>query len=963
MAEDTADSQEPHDPLASLRGQDPAAAAGALQLLPRAETLEHLAFAALEEAEIDLAQADRWLAALLLLSAPEAPPPLADYAAARLAVFHGDLEAAEAALRRAQAVWQATGDDGWLARSQLGLTQILAMHGEYAEAENAARAAMQILDPATAAGDVDASLRSAGARHNLATLYVMQDRHAPALALYDEARALLAALPGDDPELAEAVREEMAHNALNRASALTFLDRPLEAEAALQEAITLFSDLGDPVNRGRARTNLGRLRLRMGDFAAALREFDASAGDLLGVGSAAAIPSDEGLHLADELFLEHANAYLALNLLPEAAALLARAERLFRAAGQQLELGQTLYLTGLVNLRQSLPDDAQAALSEALGIFDPLQNRYWANRCRVALAVLARQRGDAATAEQRLAALAETPASDAGGALAWDLQTRVEALLLRGSLALGRDDTVVAEALAGRITAMETLPPHLALRVHHLLGRIARARGDYAGAQREFIRAVELLEMQRAALPLEEIRTAFLDDKTDLYADLLLALLDAPAAAGDDPAAALSAAFNAVERARSRALLERLLSAVGDSGAEGASPVDEARRRLHWLYNQLLGESGSRGLNAELSIALREEEGRVQALEWQLSPQLAQARPIALAEFQAALAPDRQAIVYATAGDELMAFLVTRNDVTLVRRLATAARLEEAHADLRFQLGRAAFGADYLARHARRLEESLRRVLRRFYQLAVEPLRPLLTCERLLVLPSGALHSVPFHALWDGERYLLESYEIALAPSASVAAHWAGDEGAWGNWAGLAINDAAIPAARREVEAAAAFFGAPALFLDEEASLQGLRAAASADILHVATHGLFRADNPFFSVLKLADGWIDVRELYRLPLAARLVVLSACESGAGILRAGDEVIGLARGFLAAGAHSLVASIWHVHDESAALLMQHFYAALTQQGCRPAAALRVAQRAALESGRHPYFWAPFYAMGD
>ena len=113
--------------------------------------------------------------------------------------------------------------------------------------------------------------------------------------------------------------------------------------------------------------------------------------------------------------------------------------------------------------------------------------------------------------------------------------------------------------------------------------------------------------------------------------------------------------------------------------------------------------------------------------------------------------------------------------------------------------------------------------------------------------------------------------------------------------AGLAITDPSIPHARREVQTAATHFAQSQLFLDADAGRAGLRqAAAQADVLHIATHGLFRPDNPFFSALKLADGWLDVREIYRLPLSAGLVVLSACESGAGQVRGGDEVIGLAR---------------------------------------------------------------------
>ncbi|MGL4649154.1 MAG: CHAT domain-containing protein, partial [Caldilineaceae bacterium] len=405
----------------------------------------------------------------------------------------------------------------------------------------------------------------------------------------------------------------------------------------------------------------------------------------------------------------------------------------------------------------------------------------------------------------------------------------------------------------------------------------------------------------------------------------------------------------------------------------------EVRRRLHWLYNQLLGEGGSRGLDAALTRTLVEAEAQLQSLEWEqarvLSPAGAErTQTVTLPEFQAALGGERQAIAYAVAGDELLAFVVSFDEVRLFRHLCSVAELTAASDELRFQLGRAALGDAYVARHGRRLEEGLRQVLARLYALAVAPLNSALTSERLLVLSAGPLHGLPMHAFRDESGYLVERFEIAVAPSASLATQAAVDArtdadaaAPWRNarWAGLALNDPTIPAARREVEQAAAHFDKASLYLDDDAGIAGLHEAAGADVLHVATHGLFRADNPFFSVLKLADGWADVRALYELPLAARLVVLSACESGAGQVAAGEEVIGLARGFLGAGARSLVATIWHVHDESAVRLMMDFYAALTVEGAapvRPAAALRSAQRAAIAEEQHPWYWAPYYVIG-
>ncbi len=345
-----------------------------------------------------------------------------------------------------------------------------------------------------------------------------------------------------------------------------------------------------------------------------------------------------------------------------------------------------------------------------------------------------------------------------------------------------------------------------------------------------------------------------------------------------------------------------------------------------------------------------------------------QAQPASLEALQASLAPDQQAVVYFMAEDEVLAFVIRASHATVHRRLCRASQVAEAYAELRFQLGRAELGADYLARHGPRLLQGTRAALGHLHRLLFAPLAPAVDAPRLLIVPFGPLHRVPFHALWDGSSHLLQRHEIQYAPSASLAVYCAAQVGSDGwprSLAALAPADVHIPQAQREAELAGRHFATAWLYLDAEADRRRLAAAArQADVLHLATHGLFRSDNPFFSALKLADGWIDVREIYRLPLAAQLVVLSACESGAGQVWGGDEVIGLARGFLGAGASKLVVSLWNVHDASAALLMDRFYAALTtgKEAGRPAAALRTAQLAAIAHGEHPYFWAPFLAIG-
>src|SRR5262249_7673839 len=139
------------------------------------------------------------------------------------------------------------------------------------------------------------------------------------------------------------------------------------------------------------------------------------------------------------------------------------------------------------------------------------------------------------------------------------------------------------------------------------------------------------------------------------------------------------------------------------------------------------------------------------------------------------------------------------------------------------------------------------------------------------------------------------------------------------------------------------------------------REAPSASLLHLATHALFRRDNPLFSGLQLADDWLLARDLYQWSLSAYLVTLSACDTGAVRMESGEEWMGLARGFLAAGARRLLVSLWPADDRATAELMGRFYR-LLQQNISPAAALRQVQRTIRDDWPHPYYWAAFCLVG-
>jgi CHAT domain-containing protein len=141
-----------------------------------------------------------------------------------------------------------------------------------------------------------------------------------------------------------------------------------------------------------------------------------------------------------------------------------------------------------------------------------------------------------------------------------------------------------------------------------------------------------------------------------------------------------------------------------------------------------------------------------------------------------------------------------------------------------------------------------------------------------------------------------------------------------------------------------------------------MKLAPGARFLHVASHGGFRRDNPMFSFLKLADSRLNFYSLLDLRLSAEMVTLSACRTGVNIVFPGDELHGLMRGFLYAGAPSLVVSLWAVSDRSTAELMGQMYAGIRGGGTKRSA-LRNAQLAIKDAYGHPYYWAPFILMGN
>jgi CHAT domain-containing protein len=257
--------------------------------------------------------------------------------------------------------------------------------------------------------------------------------------------------------------------------------------------------------------------------------------------------------------------------------------------------------------------------------------------------------------------------------------------------------------------------------------------------------------------------------------------------------------------------------------------------------------------------------------------------------------------------------------------------------------------------------------MQHLYDQLIAPVHDLLHLDneedRLAIVPTGTLHQIPFHALFDGTKTLGAQVTISVAPSASFARSTSPQRPSNAPVTALVlgVSDLSIPNASNEARRVAAVFPSARLFLDEDATITKLQVfGPTVDLVHLACHGLHRSEHPLFSALRLADGWLTAREIMDMSFEGAVVVLSACETGRHAIDYG-EPLGLSWAFLAAGAASVVVSLWTVQDDVTAEMMTAFYDELNA-GLDPARALRKAQRSIAARFPHPYHWAPFTVVG-
>jgi CHAT domain-containing protein/tetratricopeptide (TPR) repeat protein len=801
---------------------------------------------------------------------------------------------------------------------------------------------------------------------NIGNVYYQLDNYKKALEYYNRAHEIFS-VTGDDSM--RAVVD------FGRANIFTELDQPEEALALLDGALAIFKKSGQDLKAAQTLFHIAYLQFLSGKYNTALTNYYQAREKLIRLGS---------LQLAAWCDLEIAEILLALNAFEDALESATNAGARFSEFGMQYESAKASLTCALAATGLQGFAEAQKHLLEARQAFAKDNNKTFTALADTYLAELAIHRKDYAEAGQR----AESACRVFGRQ---KLKTRsAHARLLAANAAyLSGDFTKSLRLVKTVLKEVENLfAPSIVYKSHHLLGQIQRQRKRPALAH--FRSAVAVIETMLSSIAADDFKTTFLRDKAEAYEDAIQACLNE----GSEPL--VEEAFRLVESSKSRALVDLIVRYVGESNEPAHSGLSvETRQRFAKLIQDLNWYSSHVGLEedkgdqrrGDVAERYRREARRCEKQIAQLFRRL-EVESSAFAEIQSTgttdakglcdvLETDECAIEYFITGDEISAFVVTRNELKIVRNLASKSGVEKALTGFRFQIEKFNYGQAFVNSYFGQLKRTTDEYLIQLYRLIFAPLEGLLSSEKIIIIPHGLLHYVPFHALRMGDKYLIDGYEISYAPSASVLklcrakseAQRTDDKSANGKrqtamkLIALGVAEAGTPSIEDEIVTLGAIFPNCVRLTGDQATHENLkRFAPQAGFLHLASHGYFRRDNPMFSFLKLADSNLHFYNLLDLDLKAEMVTLSACHTGVNAIFPGDELHGLMRGFLYAGTPSMVVSLWAVNDRSTTELMGEMYRNI-KAGATKSEALRKAQLAIKEAYGHPYYWAPFILMGD
>jgi CHAT domain-containing protein len=501
-------------------------------------------------------------------------------------------------------------------------------------------------------------------------------------------------------------------------------------------------------------------------------------------------------------------------------------------------------------------------------------------------------------------------------------------------------------------------------------GQIAEMKGDNDAALTAFRRADDLLERDRRKLSDEQARGAFMDDKLDCYYRPALMLLSRKQ---------YPEAFSIFERSRSRVMADLLASGPLTMGSDKErdlfSQLQILRTTIAAQQEKLFDLTSGQERDKKTK-QIMELQSKISALQQQFEQledriakeapklkELTAAQPATLASVQRSAADGNYDILYYVVLEH--ALIVWHIDGTQVE----VRNVFLPHVQLISKV--AALHDNLVAPQdspGARFDEAISRQL---FLYLIQPMLASIKSHHLVLVPHEELNSIPFQALQDPTtgKYLGETFAISYAPSATVLANLE-NKSPLNHGRLLAVADPSIHEASNEVTAIGRLYpGRSKVVAEQATSKTDVKAwVSNYDVVHLSVHGTFNSSDPLLSYLQFKEaasdnGRLTAAEMFGLPLQKNsLVVLSACETGRVEATHANEVLGMVRSLLYAGAGRLVLSSWEVNAGSTRLWMETFYR--QGQTSQPAEAARLALIAVKSRPEysHPFFWAPFVMTG-
>ena len=754
-----------------------------------------------------------------------------------------------------------------------------------------------------------------------------------------------------------------------------------------EQARVLWQDMGDRGGQAAALRSLSRIAATSGRYSQAIEY----AGQALALGQQAADQENQAAVLLDlgKLYVDVADYDLALANAQEALAL-------YEAGSSRSGQGASQSFLGLVNRQMGRYQSAATFYQQALAIARDTGHHQGEANALLQLADLAaaqanyqqaRQYGEAALAIQQQAG---RPAATAevlnylGEILRQLGEPQAALALLEQALELYRK----AGDLAGQATSLHQLglayldlqqaepagtqlQQALELRLaagspDRIAGTLA-ALGHFQEQQGHPEQAIRLYQQALQVVDLLPIRTNQIEAAVrpvglePVYRDLIRLLYEA---------GRYDEVYQYTEQTRHRIFLDQLNQAPAGFGPGLPEDMLDEQHLLAALQDTLLGLAhlrpsaeqraavdmaklklhNSRQAYRERLVALQQQNEYASLLLGQILP---------LPELQAQLDPQSTLLAYVVLSPEqTLALIVTQAGLKVAHLPLSLPLLNQNVKDF-YQAGKAVAGPDVPAS------------LKSLYEQLVKPLVSYLQTEQLYLVPDQQLEAVPFAALHDGQRYLVEQHTLALLPDSSALGRVKlQHQPAAG--APLVLGDPAgdLPLARKEAQVIAGLYEVTP-YLDHEANEQVIRElGARAPVWQLSTSAIYDPVNPLLSYLRLApvdretdDGGLAMYEVYDLALShVNLVDLPAFTTDQDM--PGVPIASFSRAYFYAGASSVLSSLWPVEDQAAADLKAAFYRQLLA-GYRKGTALRLAQLSLLDqpATAHPYFWAGLVLVGD